>query len=111
MSLSIREAVPRAPTSTPPSTQPSTAPATPAATPGATPSQFSRILHGLGNEMQQGEALMRSAMSASHGSRELAPTELLALQAGVYRYSEAVDLTAKLIDRASTGMKTVLQGQ
>ncbi len=109
MSLSIREAMPRPPTSasTPTSPSPATSPKT--ATEG--PSQFSRVLHGLGNEMQQGEALMRSAMSASHGSRELAPSELLALQAGVYRYSEAVDLTAKLIDRASTGMKTVLQGQ
>jgi hypothetical protein len=105
MSLSIREAVPRPPT--PAATSSPIKPAPP--TEG--PSQFSRVLHGLGNEMQQGEALMHSAMSASRGSRELAPTELLALQAGVYRYSEAVDLTAKLIDRASTGMKTVLQGQ
>jgi hypothetical protein len=105
MSLPIgREAAPRLPTTTP-STAPKIAP------PSEGPSQFSRVLHGLGNEMQQGEALMHSAMSASRGSRELAPSELLALQAGVYRYSEAVDLTAKLIDRASTGIKTVLQGQ
>ena len=103
MSISIREAVPRPPTSTSTSTSNANA--------REGPSEFSRVLHGLGNELQQGEALMRSAMSTSRGSRALAPSELLALQAGVYRYSEAVDLTAKLIDRASTGMKTVLQGQ
>ena len=41
----------------------------------------------------------------------LGPEQLLALQAGVYRYSEAVDLAAKLVDRASNGLKTVVQGQ
>jgi hypothetical protein len=103
MPLPVREAMPR------PATSPSTQPSPPTKT--DPPSPFSRVLHGLGNEMQQGEALMRSAMSASRGPRELAPSELLAPQAGVYRCSEAVDLTAKLIDRASTGVKTVLQGQ
>jgi hypothetical protein len=43
--------------------------------------------------------------------RDLGPAELLALQAGVYRYSEAVDLAAKLVDRASNAVKTVIQGQ
>jgi hypothetical protein len=43
--------------------------------------------------------------------KDLGPGDLLALQAGVYRYSEAVDLSAKLIDRATSGVKTVLQGQ
>jgi hypothetical protein len=47
---------------------------------------------------------------ALHGG-DLGPAELLALQAGVYRYSEAVDLSAKLVDRAANGVKTVIQGQ
>jgi len=52
---------------------------------------------------------MRRAIEGT--GKELGTTELLALQAGVYRYSEAVDLSAKLIDRATSGVKTVLQGQ
>ena len=32
------------------------------------------------------------------GGKDLGAGELLALQAGVYRYSEAVDLSAKLIE-------------
>ena len=51
------------------------------------------------------------AIAASRSGRDLGAGELLALQAGVYRYSEAVDLAAKLVDRASSGVKTVLQGQ
>jgi hypothetical protein len=68
------------------------------------------LLHGLGSEVQRGEALVRRA-STGAGTDTLDPGELIALQAGVYRYSEAVDLCARLIDHATTGLKTVLQGQ
>jgi hypothetical protein len=72
------------------------------------PSDFARILRGIGQEIDRGERLVRHAV---RGGAELGPTELLALQAGVYRYSEAVDLSAKLVDRATNGVKTVIQGQ
>src|SRR5262249_45439317 len=75
------------------------------------PSAFARILHGLGREVDRGEALVRRASLAGAGAQEIGNMELLALQAGVYRYSEAVDLSAKLVDRAASGVKTVLQGQ
>lgn len=73
------------------------------------PSPFARILHGLGREVDRGEKVTRRAIEG--GGKDLGPSELLALQAGVYRYSEAVDLSSKLVDRAASGVKTVLQGQ
>lgn len=73
------------------------------------PSPFARILQGLGREVDHGEKIVRRAVAG--GGQELGPNDLLALQAGVYRYSEAVDLSAKLVDRATSGVKTVLQGQ
>jgi hypothetical protein len=73
------------------------------------PSPFARVLRSLGREVDRGEKVVRRAIEG--GGKDLGPGELLALQAGVYRYSEAVDLSAKLIDRATTGVKTVLQGQ
>lgn len=36
--------------------------------------------------------------------------ELIALQAGIYRYTEAVDLAAKLVDRSTSAVRTTLQG-
>ena len=74
-------------------------------------SPFARILKGLGHEVDRGESIVGRAMNASAGGKDLGNLELLALQAGVYRYSEAVDLSAKLVDRAASGVKTVLQGQ
>ncbi|MBX3188367.1 MAG: hypothetical protein KF819_15220 [Labilithrix sp.] len=73
------------------------------------PGAFARILRGLGREIDRGEKLVGRAVSG--GGSDLGPDGLIALQAGVYRYSEAVDLSAKLVDRATSGVKTVLQGQ
>lgn len=84
---------------------------TPAPSATSAPSPFARLVHGLGHEVSRGETTMRAALHASSAGRDLGPTELLALQAGVYRYSEAVDLASKLVDRATGGVKTVLQGQ
>ncbi len=82
----------------------------PTPSPSPEPSLFSRVLHGLTREVDRGEALL-GRISTPSGARELGNVELLALQAGVYRYSEAVDLSAKLVDRATSGVKTVIQGQ
>ena len=73
------------------------------------PSPFQQVLHGLGRAIDRGEATVRGAVAA--GGKDLGTTELLALQVGVYRYSEVVDLSAKLVDRATSGIKTVIQGQ
>jgi len=74
------------------------------------PSPFARMLEGLGREVSSGERMMRGAIAAGRSGQDVGPSELLALQAGVYRYSEAVDLASKLIDRASSGLKTVING-
>lgn len=71
------------------------------------PSPFAQLLHGIGHELTRGEATMRHALG---GGRDLGPAELIALQAGVYRYSEAIDLASHLVNRATNGVKTVIQG-
>ena len=97
--------------SLPPSSPPSSPgpPARAVGPPSRSSSPFASLLSGLGREVHQGESLMRSALGA--GRATLDPGDLLALQAGVYRYGQAVDLASRLIDRATTAVKTVLQGQ
>ena len=76
---------------------------------GASP--FARLLRGLAAEIEGGEGIARRAVKDAATARESPrPLELLALQEGVYRYSEALDLAARLVDRAATSVKTVLQG-
>lgn len=40
---------------------------------------------------------------------ELSPTDLLALQARVYRHGEVVDLVSRVVDRACEAVKTVVR--
>jgi hypothetical protein len=84
--------------------------ASPQAPPARTPSAasaFGTVLHGLGSELDRGEALAQRAIHG--GGVHHSPEQLLALQAGIYRYSEAVDLLTKLVDRATQAVKTTLQ--
>lgn len=97
----------------PPSTSASPLPpSNPAAsgTAAPAPSPFARLLHGIGHEVQDGESLVRGALASASGG-QLSPAALIALQAGVYRYSEAVDLASRLVDHATSALKTVVQGQ
>jgi hypothetical protein len=75
------------------------------------PSTFSRLLAGLGRELDRGEALAAGAIRHGGSSGGMSPEALIALQAGIYRYSEAVDLVTKLVDRATQAVKTTLQNQ
>ena len=90
----------------PPAPEPSVDPVrTPRA---AEDSSFSKVMRNLGREIDRGEAMSARAM---RGGGQLSASELLALQAGIYRYSEAVELATKLVDRATGAVRTTLQSQ
>lgn len=80
---------------------------------GEGPSAFGALLQSLAGDIGRGESLTRSALSmpaVAGAGRTVGPAELIALQAGIYRYSEAVDLASRLVDRATGAVKTVIQG-
>jgi hypothetical protein len=71
---------------------------------------FAQLLRRLGKELDRGEDLAERAIrGGSHTSSS--PEQLIALQAGIYRYSEAVDLVTKLVDRGTQAVRTTLQNQ
>ena len=82
------------------------APEPPKADPDA--ARFTHALRALGRQIDAGEKLVQRALAP--GAARLSASDLIALQAGIYRYSEAVDLAAKLIDRAGFAVRTTLQG-
>ena len=77
-----------------------------AASRGTTGPSFADALRGVGSAVDRGEALIARTSHGNLGGLDSA--QLIALQAGIYRYSEAVDLVAKLVDRAATAVKTVV---
>ena len=73
----------------------------------ASPSPFAVLLARVGKNIEVGERIVAGAASRY---ATLDAAELIALQAGIYRYSEAVELTAKLVDRGASAVRTVLTG-
>jgi len=71
------------------------------------PSPFAALVARVASNIETGE---RVVARAAGGYASLDAAELIALQAGIYRYSEAIDLTAKLVDRATSAVRTVLSG-
>ena len=100
---------PRLPPPGPPTSETPAAPAPATPSAGEPPSPFARLVRGLGAEVQRGETLVHHAIASASGG-DLEPAQLIALQAGVYRYAEAVDLASRLVDHATSGLKTVIQG-
>lgn len=70
-------------------------------------SEFQNLLEGLGRQLDRGEALVERATAGS--AVHLDARELIALQAGIYRYTEVVELTAKFVDRAQNALRTTLE--
>ncbi len=78
----------------------------PAGPNSATTPPFEQLLGHLGAELDRGERLVHRAAA---GVRVDDAAALIAIQAGIYRYTETVDLTAKLVDAGSHALRTMLQ--
>jgi hypothetical protein len=78
--------------------------------PSASPprGRFADVFQNLAARVDQGEGLVSRALRGGGGAG-LEPGQWIALQAGIYRYVEAVDLAGKLVDRTGTAIRTVLQ--
>lgn len=86
---------------------PATAPPTTTAAEKTAGPSFGQVFQGLAARVDAGERLVSQALRGTgHG---LEPAQWIALQAGIYRYVEAVDLAGKLVDRSGTALRTVLQ--
>ncbi len=75
------------------------------------PSPFAGLVRAFAGEADRGEATVRSVLDPARQAVPLGAPALLALQAGIYRYGETMDLAARLVDKASSAVKTVVQGQ
>jgi hypothetical protein len=70
--------------------------------------EFSEVLSGISTAIDRGESVVERTLGGS-GLGKLDNAELLRLQMSIYRYTEAVDLMGKMVDRASNAVRTTLQ--
>lgn len=62
-------------------------------------------------EMIGGQDKMNGIMKMALSGRQFSPPELLAMQAGVYRFSQELELTSKVIEKATSGIKQTMNTQ
>lgn len=75
------------------------------------PGGFRAILQTQLVRLSEGERAMESMVRGSVAGRTLGTAELLAMQAGIYRYGQEIELLSRLVDRASGAVKQTLQSQ
>ena len=69
--------------------------------------QLTKVL----NSVVSGQGKMDKIIKLATSGRAFNPTELLAIQAGVYKFSQELELTSKVVEKATDGVKQTLQTQ
>jgi hypothetical protein len=69
-----------------------------------------QIAHGI-DRVQQAQRRLEHVLHLAESGRTFTPAELLALQAQVYQASNQIDLAGKVVDKATGGVKQILQTQ
>ncbi len=70
-------------------------------------SQAMKMLEGLIGGQDKMTQIMKMALSG----RQMSPPELLAMQAGIYRFSQELELTSKVVEKATSGLKQTMNTQ
>jgi hypothetical protein len=68
------------------------------------------VQHFLG-EVERGQASMDKIIQTSLSSKKMNQQQLLGMQAMVYRYSQELELTSKVVEKATGGLKDTLKTQ
>ena len=69
--------------------------------------QLTKVL----SSVVSGQDKMSKIIKLATSGRAFNPTELLAIQAGVYKFSQELELTSKVVEKATDGVKQTLQTQ
>jgi len=72
--------------------------------PSSVAKAFVRVL----DEIEKGERLMEKAVRGGLGGKDFSTRELIALQAGVYEYSHRLEVFSKLVDKAASAVRQVM---
>jgi len=69
------------------------------------------IAVSLMSNIEKGQGVMDRLISEGLSGRQFQNSELLALQAGMYKYTQELELTGKVVEKATTGLKDTLKTQ
>ncbi len=71
------------------------------------PDKITKVLGGVLDNTNKLNSIIKLATSG----KSFSPTELIAIQAGVYKFSQELELVSKVVEKATDGIKQTLQTQ
>jgi hypothetical protein len=62
-------------------------------------------------DLEKGQVNLEKIISQASSGKQFSNAELLSLQASMYQYTQQLDLTSKVVEKATTGLKDVVKTQ
>jgi hypothetical protein len=63
------------------------------------------------SEMEKGGSMMDKLIKGGLSGKNISNQELLSMQAGMYKYTQELELTGKVVEKATSGLKDTLKTQ
>jgi hypothetical protein len=75
------------------------------------PGRATSMMTHMFSSMEKGQGMLDKLINGGLTGAKFSNTELLALQAGMYKYTQELDLTGKVVDKATSALKDTLKTQ
>jgi hypothetical protein len=69
------------------------------------------LLKGLIENMEDGQAAIDKMINGGLSGSNFSNSEMLVMQAGMYKYTQELELVGKVVEKATTGLKDTLKTQ
>ncbi len=69
------------------------------------------MISGMIQNMEKGGASIDKLINGGLNGKNFSNSELLGLQAGMYKYTQELELTGKVVEKATSGLKDTLKTQ
>ncbi|MBX5483689.1 MAG: ATP-dependent helicase HrpB [Myxococcaceae bacterium] len=63
------------------------------------------------SDLEKGQGVMDKLINTGLSGKQISNAELLSLQAGMYKYTQELELTGKVVEKATSGLKDTLKTQ
>ena len=74
-------------------------------------SKATNMVTGMVNSLEKGQLNLEKLINSGMSGKNFSNSELLSLQASMYKYTQELDLTSKVVDKATSGLKDVVKTQ
>lgn len=73
--------------------------------------QAGGMMNQMVSDLEKGQGNLEKIISQAASGKHFSNAELLSLQASMYNYTQQLELTSKVVEKATTGLKDVVKTQ